>query len=34
MKPGSQAKAVMTDSHFLIPAAVLLFGILLLVVMH
>ncbi len=34
VKQRSQLGAVLTDSHFLIPAVVLLFGITLLVVMH
>lgn len=34
MKRRSHARAVLTDSHFLIPAVVLLAGITLLVVMH
>ncbi|UWZ85704.1 translocated intimin receptor Tir [Occallatibacter riparius] len=34
MTQRSQARAVLTDSHFLIPAAVFLAGITLLVLMH
>jgi hypothetical protein len=34
MKSRSHVRAVLTDSHFLIPAVVFLVGITLLVVMH
>lgn len=34
MKKRSHTKAVLTDSHFLVPAAVFLAGVMLLVVMH
>jgi hypothetical protein len=34
MKPSSHIRAVLTDSHFLIPAVVFLAGITLLIVMH
>lgn len=34
MKTQSHMRAVLTDSHFLIPAAVFLAGITLLIVMH
>ena len=34
MKPRSHTQAVLTDSHFLIPAVVFLAGITLLVLMH
>jgi hypothetical protein len=34
MKPPSHTRAVLTDSHFLIPAAVFLAGITLLILMH
>lgn len=34
MKSQPHTRAVLTDSHFLIPLAVFLFGVALLVVMH
>ena len=34
MRAGETAKAVLTDSHFWIPAMVLLGGVVLLVVLH
>lgn len=34
MRPSETVKAILTDSHFWIPVAVLVFGIIMLVTLH